>query len=133
MLFRSQLLHALGNTHPTPTHMKLAHTMLLKSYFQYDQVFHSKLSPSEQACLWLAAHGESIKGSAHLLGCKSSTVNTLRQRILGKLKCKTMAQAVFFGIQYHYLPPIMMQGYEVLSGRNNGIEGNTKGESIEKT
>lgn len=113
----THLLNALGNTEPTPVHMKLAHTLLLKSYFQYDQVFHTKLSQTEQACLWLAAHGETIKSSAHRLGCKSSTVNTFRKRILAKLKCKTMAQAVFMGIQYHYLPPTMAQRYDVMRGQ----------------
>jgi DNA-binding NarL/FixJ family response regulator len=113
------LLQGLGNNNPTPAQLKLAHSLCLTSYFQYERIFHEKFSSREQACLWLAAQGESIKGIAHLLDNKHSTIVTLRKRLLGKLKCKNMAQAVFVGIQYQYLPPTLMKGYEALRSQDN--------------
>ena len=68
-------------------------------------VFHPRLTEREASCLLLAANGKSVDETAFLLSVKSTTVLTWRQNILRKLQSHSIAQAVFTGISYGYLPP----------------------------
>ena len=100
-----KILEALGNSDPKCHHIELAEALFLKTSIQYKLAFDKRLSAGEIECLVLAAAGRTIKQTAQLLSVKNSTVMTLRKRILSKLGCSSMAQAVFVGIQYGYLSP----------------------------
>jgi DNA-binding CsgD family transcriptional regulator len=100
-----KVLVELGNPSPTVQQINLARHLLLTSYRHEEIVFHHKLSESEKNCLLLAAKGKTIQQTAHLLAIKTSTVTTLRKRALNKLGCRSMAHAVFIGLQYGYLSP----------------------------
>jgi DNA-binding CsgD family transcriptional regulator len=94
------LLAELGNPNPTSQQIQLVKHLLLTTYRKEGILFHNKLSDSEKSCLLLAAKGKTIQQTAHLLSIKNSTVTTLRKRALNKLGCRSMAHAVFVGLQY---------------------------------
>lgn len=99
------ILGALGNRRPKFHQIKLVESLLLKTTIPHELLFNQILSCGEIECLFLAATGNTIEQTAHLLSVKTSTVMTLRKRILNKLGCRSMAQAVFMGIRYGYLSP----------------------------
>jgi DNA-binding CsgD family transcriptional regulator len=57
------------------------------------------LSERERTCLFWIAHGKTIEEIALLMQIKTCTVQTYRHRILSKLQCRTVAQAVFLAIR----------------------------------
>lgn len=95
-----RVLAELGNDHPKPHQLRLIEELLLQTNFQHSIFFHNKLSEGERNCLLLAAKGKTIQQTAYLLAVKNSTVTTLRKRALNKLKCRSMAHAVFIGMHY---------------------------------
>lgn len=54
-----------------------------------------KLSPKQQLCLQLAACGYTAKETAAKLSLSPGTIKNYREKILEKLECKSIAQAVF--------------------------------------
>lgn len=100
-----KILEALGNSSPDLHQIKLVETLLLKTTLPCDILFNQKLSGGEKECLLLAATGNTIEQTAHLLAVKDSTIMTWRKRIMSKLGCRSMAQAVFMGIHYGCLTP----------------------------
>jgi DNA-binding CsgD family transcriptional regulator len=99
-----KILDTLRNTQPKSHQIELLESLLSKTVISHQLLFNQKLSASETNCLLLTAIGNTIKQTAQLLSVKHSTIVTLRKRIMSKLKCRSMAQAVFIGIQYGYLP-----------------------------
>jgi DNA-binding NarL/FixJ family response regulator len=101
-----QLLEKLGNKKPTDIQIELLTSLLLRTSIEQQIFFNQKLSPRETSCLLLAAKGKTVEESAKLMNVKTSTVRTWRNNILGKLSCRSMAQAIFKGIHYGYLCPV---------------------------
>jgi DNA-binding CsgD family transcriptional regulator len=66
--------------------------------------FDNQLTQQEINCLLLVAKGKTAKETAKLLNVQVSTVQTHHKSIKHKLSCTTIAQAVFEGIRYGYLP-----------------------------
>lgn len=54
-----------------------------------------KLTRREGDCLLLAAKGKSIKETAEVMQVKPSTVKTWRKKIIKKLACVSITQAVY--------------------------------------
>lgn len=67
--------------------------------------FDSHLTGCEINCLLLAVKGKTSSETASLLGIKSCTVESHRQKIMRKLSSHTIAQAVYEGILFGYLSP----------------------------
>jgi DNA-binding NarL/FixJ family response regulator len=104
-----QLLEKLGNKNPTEIQIELVASLLLRCTIEQRLFFHHKLSPRESSCLLLAAHGKTVAEIASVTEVKGSTVRTWRNNILSKLCSRSMAQAVYKGIQYGYLSPLRME------------------------
>jgi DNA-binding NarL/FixJ family response regulator len=100
-----QLLEKLGNTNPSPMQIELVDTLLFRSSIEQTVLFDRKLTSRESYCLLLAAKGKTVQDTADLMGVKISTVRTWRHKILNKLACCSMAQAIFQGIHYGYIYP----------------------------
>jgi DNA-binding CsgD family transcriptional regulator len=96
----------LGNARPKGKQVKLMNRLLTSTIFPIEKtlIFDSKLTRREIACLLLVAQGKRSLEIAEILGMKVSTVRTHRKQIINKLNCSSMAQAVFEGIRYGYLP-----------------------------
>jgi DNA-binding CsgD family transcriptional regulator len=65
---------------------------------------NKKLTDREITCLHLASLDKTAKESAIILNIAPSTVEEHRKSIKQKLYCKTIAGAVYKGIQAGYLP-----------------------------
>lgn len=96
-----KLLGILGNPNPSEQQMDLI-SILLSSMVLYKAWTFPHLTEREADCLTLAAKGMTSSETAQVLGIKSSTVETYREKIKRKLECKTMAHAVFKGLQFGY-------------------------------
>jgi DNA-binding NarL/FixJ family response regulator len=104
-----QLLEKLGNNNPSKIQIELVDALLLRSSIEQSVLFDQKLTSRERYCLLLAAKGKTVQDTAELMGVKISTVRTWRHKILSKLSCRSMAQAIFKGIHYGYLHPTNTQ------------------------
>lgn len=100
-----KLLEKLGNDNPSQIQIDLVDALLLGNSIEQRVLFDHKLTPRESYCLLLAAKGKTVQETAVLMDVKISTVRTWRHKILGKLACRSMAQAIFKGIHYGYLHP----------------------------
>lgn len=98
-----KLLEKLGNKEPTGMQIELVKSLLLRDTIEQQLFFHQKLTAREISCLLLAAKGKTVDDSAKLMNVKTSTVRTWRNKILSKLGCRSIAQAVFKSIHYGYL------------------------------
>ena len=96
-----QLLEKLGNNNPSKIQIDLVDALLIRSSIEQSVLFDH--------CLLLAAKGKTVQDTAELMGVKISTVRTWRHKILSKLSCRSMAQAIFKGIHYGYLHPTNTQ------------------------
>lgn len=96
------LLKILGNPQPSEDQVTLIGSLISCIVMDATWVFPSQLTEREMSCLMLAAKGMSSSETAKVLGIKSSTVETYREKIKRKLDCKTIAHAVFKGMQYGY-------------------------------
>jgi len=61
------------------------------------------LSRREKECLYWASKGKKAKEIAQFLKIESSTVVSYQKNLRRKLRCKTIAQAVYEGIKSGYL------------------------------
>ena len=90
---------------PTEEQIDAAESFILKVICEGKFIFHEKLTPREIDCLYWAAKGKSSKKTASILCISQATIESHRKQIKEKLKCKTMAQAVFQGMRYACLCP----------------------------
>ena len=104
-----QLLEKLGNNNPSKIQIELVDALLLRSSIEQSVLFDQKLTSRERFCLLIAAKGKTVQVTSYLMGFKISTVRTWRHKILSKLSCRSMAQAIFKGIHYGYLHPTNAQ------------------------
>ena len=104
-LFYIQLLEKLGNKKPKKEEIKLLESLLLTTCITKNIFLNQRISPREADCLLLAAKGKTVEESAKLMNVSLGTARTFRNKILKKLDCHSMAQAVFKGIQYGYIAP----------------------------
>lgn len=98
------VLKKLGNERPTQDEIELAESLLLRATINYKMIFHRKLTHRESSCLLLAAKGRTIEETANIMNVKPSTVKTWRNNVINKLGCTSIAQAVFEGISFGYVP-----------------------------
>lgn len=66
--------------------------------------FDDRLTESERACLLLAAKGKTTAETAMLLRMTSINIESCRKNIRRKLNANSMAQAVFEGMRFGYIP-----------------------------
>lgn len=92
------LLKQLGNNKPTQRQINLAKQLLTTAVILQPLSFAKQLSEQERNCLLLAAKGMTSAQTASLLKIKKTTVETHRRKVLRKLSCNTLTQAVYQGI-----------------------------------
>jgi DNA-binding CsgD family transcriptional regulator len=71
---------------------------------QFKHLKRKKLTAREKDCLYLASLGKTSKETAITLNIAPSTVEHYRKKIKEKLNCKTIAEAIYKGINHGYLP-----------------------------
>ncbi len=99
-----KLLKKLGKCQNEEEQVKFIKDLLFTTTVKQELGFDPDLTEQEILCLMHAAEGRTSQESAQILGIKSSTVETHRREIKRKLECQNIAQAVFAGIRYGYLP-----------------------------
>ncbi|GEM_PF-1219954 len=98
-----ELLEKAGNNQPTQEQIDLVESVLEKIPFFQHLSFNKKLSPREVSCLYWAAMGKTSSETAEILNIQQTTIEQHRQEIKKKLECKSIAEAVFKGIQFGYI------------------------------
>lgn len=93
--FLESLYEFLDKFMPVEEKIELLKVITSTAYSRDKIILSSRLSSREQACLYLAALGKSTRETGDILEIKLTTVATHRKKILRKLACKNMAQAVF--------------------------------------
>lgn len=101
-----ELLRQIDINDPTPNQLALAKNLFLQIGIRIDceLTFDPRLSDDEIKCLFFIAHGYSTRRIATAMDKKFSTVASYQKEIKRKLKCNTVAQAIFRGIKFGYLP-----------------------------
>jgi DNA-binding CsgD family transcriptional regulator len=96
----NEILWRCGN--PTPTDAQSQFMADLLSYVVENPFLDNitLLSERERTCLFWIAHGKSVEEMAPLMHIKPCTVQTYRRRILTKLQCNSLSQAVFLTMCY---------------------------------
>jgi DNA-binding CsgD family transcriptional regulator len=84
-------------------------TTLIMLYIYIEQTFNQQalsqtLTEREKNCLYWSALGKTSRETAKLLQIQTGTVEQHRKKIKRKLQCKSMAEAVFKGMQMGYVP-----------------------------
>ncbi|HEX4046011.1 MAG TPA: helix-turn-helix transcriptional regulator [Gammaproteobacteria bacterium] len=100
------LLEKLGNHKPVQKQIDLMESILSNVVVIKRLRFTRKLTEREVSCLYWAALGRTSKTTAALLNIQTNTVEQYRKAIKRKLFCKSMAEAVFKGIQFGYVHPL---------------------------
>lgn len=100
------LLNQLDITDPSQKQLDLAKKLFLRITIDSVLNFDPKLAESEVECLFLIAHGYTAPQMAESLNKKLSTIESYQKELKRKLKCHTIAQAVFRGIKFGYLSTI---------------------------
>lgn len=95
-----EFVEQLGIPNPTNYQLELVENLISSiSSLQIKKIaFHQKLSQKESLCLYWTALGKTAEQTAELLRVKKQTILTHRKEIKRKLKCDSMAQAVFVGV-----------------------------------
>lgn len=99
-----ELLKQLGNSNPNIRHTAFAERLLLRAAVNRQLTFNTQLTDGEVCCLYWAAQGYSTRDTARIMGTKHSTIESYRKEIKRKLNCNTIAQAVYEGICFGYVP-----------------------------
>lgn len=96
-----ELIAQLGISDPTHHQLELVETLISSiCSLQIKRLsFHQKLSQKESLCLYWTALGKTADQTATILKVKKQTILTHRKEIKRKLKCDSMAQAVFMGLK----------------------------------
>lgn len=97
------LLKFFGNSIPSKKQIELMVSLLNKEVLVRKLVFDKKLSKREITCLYLIAQGKNIDEAANIMKISRATIKAYRKSIKKKLASKTIAQAVFIGMNYGYL------------------------------
>jgi DNA-binding CsgD family transcriptional regulator len=98
------LLKQLGNPKPSAKHTAFAERLLLRAAVTRQLIFNTQLTDSEICCLYWAAQGYNTRDTARVMSTKLSTIESYRKEIKRKLSCTTIAQAVYEGICFGYMP-----------------------------
>ncbi len=94
-----KIIKKLGNNAPKTEQIELLKSLLSITEVTHSLAFNNQLTSSEIACLLLAAKGKTSKATAEIMGVKLTTIETIRRRIINKLNCENLAEAVFKGVQ----------------------------------
>ena len=94
------VLFICGNPSPTTNQCELMTDLLDYVMINPGTKGIHLLSERERTCLFWIAHGKSTEEMAPLMRVKLSTIQTYRNRIRKKLRCQTLAQAVFLTMCY---------------------------------
>ncbi len=97
------LLKFFENNTPSRKQVELMTSLLSKEILIKNLIFNKKLSKREITCLYLTAKGKNTAETANIMKISTATIKVYRKSIKKKLACKTMAQAVFLGINFGYL------------------------------
>jgi DNA-binding CsgD family transcriptional regulator len=114
-------LKEFGNQNPNYDQMSKMECLLTNISILRPLKFNMKLSARESHCLLLIAYGKSTSEIATHLKLKIPTINTHRREILRKLKCKTMANAVYQTMRYNILPFNEITDFESYEVKNMKI------------
>ncbi len=95
---------------PSVKQIEIAKSFITEVIHSGKFVFDNKLTRREALCLYWAAQGKSSIETAEILHITSDTVNTHRKRILQKLNCKNISQAIYHGMKYAYVCPQVNSG-----------------------
>lgn len=101
-----ELLERLGNVKPSQQQIDLLTDLLGRVALEYQLNFDQRLTKREIECLFWAAQGRTSDEIADLLKIKKTTVESHRREIIRKLNSQNMAQAVYNGVRYGYVPLI---------------------------
>lgn len=104
-----ELLKELGNPTPKPEHLELAEKLLLRATLKRQLTFDKELTAEEVQVLFWAAQGYSIEKTAKKMNIKFSSAQSHRKEIRRKLKCSSIAQAVYEGICFGYISPKLVE------------------------
>jgi DNA-binding CsgD family transcriptional regulator len=99
-----EVFERLGIVHPTSEQIALINAVFGCLASQREIRADSRLSARERTCLFLLAQGNSLDKIAENMGIKRTTVATFIKRIKLKLKCDTLAQAVYEGMSHEQIP-----------------------------
>lgn len=94
-----KLIKRLGNDQPNKEQVELLKSLLSTTEVLHRLSFDNQLTSREVACLYLAANGKTSEQSAKVLGVTKATIESFRKRIIQKLDCDNLTQAVFKGIR----------------------------------
>lgn len=100
-----EILKQLGNTAPTQRHLDAAEKLFLRETINRQLSFTGHLTENEALCLLLAAKGFNAKKTAEQMNTTLLTVYSYWKEIKRKLKCSSIAQAVYEGICFGYVSP----------------------------
>jgi DNA-binding CsgD family transcriptional regulator len=92
-------------TKPNLKQIEEAKKLFLQVRINRELDFDSKLSKGEVQCLFWIAHGYTAPKIARIMNKKLSTIESYQKELKRKLKCHTIAQAVYRGIEFGYIPP----------------------------
>ncbi len=98
-----RLLEEFGNNIPTQRQIDLMERLLSSVCIDRRLLLNNSLSEQEKACLYWAARGMSSAETAKLMNIAESTVDTHRHKVKRKLRCKSIAHAVFEGLRFGYI------------------------------
>ena len=102
----NQILKNLEIQQPNQNQLHFVEALLSDIGIAYSRItFSELLSQQEIACLYWAAKGKNRLQTAQLMNVKAPTVKTYHDRIKKKLKCKTLAQALYESIKYNIIKP----------------------------
>jgi DNA-binding CsgD family transcriptional regulator len=104
-LLIKDLLEKLGNVKPNRRQATFAEKFVLRTALNREITFNTQLTEKEICCLYWAAQGCSTRTTAHIMREKQATIESYRKEIKRKLQCNTIAQAVYEGICFGYMPP----------------------------
>ncbi len=104
------ILRQLGNVDPSKRHFEIAEKLFLRETISRQLCFTGQLTENEALCLFLAAKGFNAKQTAEQMNTTMLTVYSYWKEIKRKLKCSSIAQAVYEGICFGYVSPKHIEG-----------------------
>ncbi len=104
------ILKQLGNGEPSKRHLEVAEKLFLRETISRQLSFTGQLTENEVLCLFLAAKGFNARQTAEQMNTTLLTVYSYWKEIKRKLKCSSIAQAVYEGICFGYVLPKKIEG-----------------------
>ncbi len=99
-----EILERLGILKPSQEQLNLIELISSNILIKKRILFDTRLTPREKSCLYWAAKGKTSEEIARLLNIQKVTVDGYKKDILHKLGCNNIAQCVFEGMRFGYLP-----------------------------